>query len=564
MLFYTRQKVTDLLTQQAVNIQGYLALDLIRKNNLELVKGVDRATTTTVPALRTAVIVAQALNNQKLVLDQIAALNTTTGRLIAGTSEMLRDQSAAIHQQAASSTIEIAKLQPAFTNIYQDDGHHRRLQDEGAGVDAVTTVDTLSDEVAKSADLPGPGAASGIRRGAAGVGRGALAERRAPRCDGMVLVALLSMALVLGGCGRRESDAPPARTAEAGNAEAAFTVLAGSEVKDLEPAIVAAGRSAGVTVRMSYAGTLDIVERINAGERFDAILPPNGAYPSLALQTPPLAREKLFYSRIALGVKAAKVAELGWSQRAPTWADIAKAASTGRLRYAMTNAASSNSGMSALFAVAAASSGKTEDMAASDVDAKVITAFLSGQRDRGQLRLGWPTPSRDPAAIDAMVNYEAVILRANEKLAQDQRLTLVYPRDGMISADYPLMLLREAAARAVQQAGRRVEGGGFPARRAGPRLPAARESPGRDRGGAADGGDRGALIPEPARGHRRGADRLPVDLAQAIDIDLRAGHQRIDEGRAHRADARSAQGAQRRVAGDDQRATPALSRAASG
>jgi uncharacterized protein YaaN involved in tellurite resistance len=34
MLFYPRQKVTDLLTQMSVNSQGYLALDMIRKNNL--------------------------------------------------------------------------------------------------------------------------------------------------------------------------------------------------------------------------------------------------------------------------------------------------------------------------------------------------------------------------------------------------------------------------------------------------------------------------------------------------------------------------------------------------
>ena len=74
-------------------VQGYLAIDLVRKNNLELIKGVDRATTTTVSALRTAVIVAQALANQKLVLDQITALNTTTSNLIESTSEMLRDQS---------------------------------------------------------------------------------------------------------------------------------------------------------------------------------------------------------------------------------------------------------------------------------------------------------------------------------------------------------------------------------------------------------------------------------------------------------------------------------------
>lgn len=149
MLFYTRQKVTDLLTQMAVNIQGYLALDMIRKNNLELMKGVDRATTTTVSALRTAVIVAQALANQKLVLDQISALNTTTGDLIAGTSEMLRDQSVAIHQQAAGSTIDVAKLQQAFANVYQAmdtiaDFKTRAL------ASMQTTVDTLSAEVARS------------------------------------------------------------------------------------------------------------------------------------------------------------------------------------------------------------------------------------------------------------------------------------------------------------------------------------------------------------------------------------------------------------------------------
>ncbi len=149
MLFYTRQKVTDLLTQMAVNIQGYLALDLIRKNNLELMKGVDRATTTTVAALRTAVIVAQALSNQKLVLDQIGALNSTTGNLIASTSELLRDQSAAIHQQAASSTIDIAKLQQAFQNIYQTMDTIADFKSKA--LDSMqSTVAALTQEVSKS------------------------------------------------------------------------------------------------------------------------------------------------------------------------------------------------------------------------------------------------------------------------------------------------------------------------------------------------------------------------------------------------------------------------------
>jgi uncharacterized protein YaaN involved in tellurite resistance len=118
MLFYVRQKVQDLATQLAVSVQGYLALDVIRRNNLELIRGVDRATTTTVSALRTAVIVAQALANQKLVLDQITAINTTTSNLIESTSVLLRQQSGAINDQASSATIDLQKLQAAFDNIY--------------------------------------------------------------------------------------------------------------------------------------------------------------------------------------------------------------------------------------------------------------------------------------------------------------------------------------------------------------------------------------------------------------------------------------------------------------
>jgi uncharacterized protein YaaN involved in tellurite resistance len=118
-LFAIRQRRQDLMTQLAVSVQGYMALDLVRKNNIELIKGVDRAQTTTIAALRTAIIVSQALARQKLVLDQISALNATTSNLIEATSNQLRIQGAEINQQAASSTIDVQKLQAAFDNVFQ-------------------------------------------------------------------------------------------------------------------------------------------------------------------------------------------------------------------------------------------------------------------------------------------------------------------------------------------------------------------------------------------------------------------------------------------------------------
>ena len=148
-LFYTRQRTTDLLTQMAVTVQGYLALDLVKKNNVELVKGVDRASTTTVSALRTAVTVASAMSNQRLVLEQISALNTTTAGMIDTTGELLKTQSGAIHEQAASSTIPLETLQRAFQNIYDtmDQIDAFKL---AALANMKQTVETLGTEVEKS------------------------------------------------------------------------------------------------------------------------------------------------------------------------------------------------------------------------------------------------------------------------------------------------------------------------------------------------------------------------------------------------------------------------------
>jgi uncharacterized protein YaaN involved in tellurite resistance len=116
--FAVRQRHQDILTQLAVGAQGYLAMDMVRANNVELIKGVERARTTTLAALRTAVIVAEALTNQKLVLAQISALNATTSDVIAANAAMLRQQSAEIQEQAASSSIDIAKLEQAFTDVF--------------------------------------------------------------------------------------------------------------------------------------------------------------------------------------------------------------------------------------------------------------------------------------------------------------------------------------------------------------------------------------------------------------------------------------------------------------
>ncbi|MGW9073816.1 toxic anion resistance protein [Streptomyces yangpuensis] len=119
VLFPVRQKHQDLLTQLAVCAQGYLAMDVVRRNNDELIKGVDRAATTTVSALRVAVMLASALDSQRKVTEQVNALKGTTEELIRGNADMLATQSGEIQRIAADPAVGAETLRTAFGQIYR-------------------------------------------------------------------------------------------------------------------------------------------------------------------------------------------------------------------------------------------------------------------------------------------------------------------------------------------------------------------------------------------------------------------------------------------------------------
>ena len=119
ILFPLRQRIIDMQQMIVVNKQGIIAIEVIRRNNKELIRGVERAKNVTVSALRTATIVASALYNQKIVLNKINVLNKTTNDLISGTSKMLKDQGAEVHKQSIESSISIDTLKTAFSDTME-------------------------------------------------------------------------------------------------------------------------------------------------------------------------------------------------------------------------------------------------------------------------------------------------------------------------------------------------------------------------------------------------------------------------------------------------------------
>lgn len=264
-----------------------------------------------------------------------------------------------------------------------------------------------------------------------------------------VLAALL-LAACGGGNGSAGSGADDGRAAR-GDDGAAFTVLAGSELKDVDTQLGdEIAQATGVRLRFTYAGTLDAIDRLAAGEKFDAVWVSHGKYLAMnpALKQRLLAQEKIMLSPVVLGVKTSKARELGWDKTDPTWKDIAEASRAGRFSFGMTNPTSSNTGFTALIGIASALAANPDALTEADVANPALKAFFQGQRMTAGSS-GWlaETYAREQSKVDGLINYESVLLSLNRDGRLGEPLTLVYPKEGIVTADYPLMLL-EAGKRA--------------------------------------------------------------------------------------------------------------------
>ncbi|WP_411105797.1 substrate-binding and vWA domain-containing protein [Streptomyces sp. cmx-4-9] len=233
--------------------------------------------------------------------------------------------------------------------------------------------------------------------------------------------------------------------------EGRLRVLASSELSDMAPVLESARAATGVGVELTWSGTLDAVEQIASGKadgRYDAIWLSSNDY----LRLRPEAAGKLanetpvMSSPVALGVKPQALARLGWKPEEVTWSAVHEAVAGGRLTYGMTDPVRSHSGFSALVSVASGLSGAQSALTEADVKAAAprLKEFFAGQKLTAGSS-GWLGQAYAKRGdVDALVNYESVLLSMNRD-AKDP-LTVVRPRDGVVTAHYPLTLLTSAPA----------------------------------------------------------------------------------------------------------------------
>ena len=277
------------------------------------------------------------------------------------------------------------------------------------------------------------------------------------------ILTVLTAAALLAACTQHAGGHPAAtRPGVSAGAPVTLRVLAGSELADMQPILDEAAKATGVTVKMDFTGSLEGAETVATGKadgKYDAVWFSSNRY----LQTIPEARRRLatatpiMGSPVVLGLRAAAAQRLRWTGRSVTWSDIAAAASRGDFTFAKTDPTASNTGFSALVAVASAldGSGRALDAAAINRVAPPLTGFFSAQH----LTAGssaWLTDAfvrrmtgADPGPpLDGLINYEGSLVQLNRSGKLSQPLTLIYPSDGVVSADYPFTLLASAATTA--------------------------------------------------------------------------------------------------------------------
>lgn len=259
-----------------------------------------------------------------------------------------------------------------------------------------------------------------------------------------MLGALLALSLALAACDKKapEAAAPPQDNPDR------LVVLAGSELKDIEALLPSIKAATGVELVPKYAGTLEAVERLQAGEAFDLAWLASNRYASLvpAVKARIAASERTMLTPVVLGIKASRARELGWENNpALTWKDIASAAVAGKFTFGMTSPATSNSGFSGLLGLAAALSGKGDALEEKDIDAKQLAAFFTAQRMTAGSS-GWLADAyvKDQDKVDGMINYASTMLALNRGTTLREKLVLIYPQDGIVTADYPIMLINPA------------------------------------------------------------------------------------------------------------------------
>ena len=244
--------------------------------------------------------------------------------------------------------------------------------------------------------------------------------------------------------------APKVAVAENANTDNTLSILATTDLRDIAPMEAMVLKATGVTLKFTFGGTMESTEQVLTGKtKADVAWFANAKYllSDPQGQAKVKLQEKIMLSPIVVGVSESEVARLGWTDASKvTWKTVMEGARSGKLKYALSNPATSNQGYMALVGVVAAVSQKAEALTAADIDRNAVADFLKGYKLVGDnsTYLSEKFIEQQGIYVNAFINYESWLLSMNQSGKLKEPLKLFYPREGIATADYPFMLLNDA------------------------------------------------------------------------------------------------------------------------
>ena len=261
----------------------------------------------------------------------------------------------------------------------------------------------------------------------------------------IILLAALGFSACLGGGGGQTAGTGQEADTVIGNGRQSLRILSGSENQELEPILEDFSRESGIRVEMTYQGSLDIMRALEQDEiAYDAVWPASSLWLNVGDTGYRVKHgESVSISPVVFGIRQSLAEELGFVGREVSVRDILDAITAGKLKFCMTSATQSNSGASAYIGFLYALLGNPDMITEEDLEngqlQSDIQALLSGV-DRSSGSSDWLKDMFLEGGYDAMVNYECLIIQANEELESrgEETLYVVYPYDGLTLADSPL------------------------------------------------------------------------------------------------------------------------------
>lgn len=265
-------------------------------------------------------------------------------------------------------------------------------------------------------------------------------------------VCILALALILTACSPTLSDSTASADNSSGGehtfnygGDVTLRILSGSENQELEGILDDFARERGVNIEMDYRGSLDIMRTLQ-GESidYDAVWPASSLWLTAGdTQYRVKHTQSISITPVVFGIRQSLAEELGFVGTEVSVSDLLSAIQSGKLNFCMTSATQSNSGCSAYIGFLYALLGNPDVITSENLQtpglSEQITQLLSGV-DRSSGSSDWLKDLFLTGGYDAMVNYECLIISANQELETrgEETLYAVYPYDGLSIADSPL------------------------------------------------------------------------------------------------------------------------------